>query len=257
MKKAAALVLALALAVTGTVSALAGASTWVDEIDLEGYKVVEYFNYNESSALRVHGEETPGETMQSVNPFLAEAETVPKGDKIPSLSVRYVISGIYAAGFTTDEVIADGGSMNVVPVDLTVEENTAFVYPVATNSHVVIGLLYVKVNAEEGYVQVEGQYKDQIYDSKTEALTVYTAKSQLAEDVYDNFVFNEPISIDEDLDGASAILVAVDGQVTYPTLFGRLDKLANFFAYQDYYRYENWAKSYRTAMTSALGLVAD
>ena len=258
MKKFVALLLALALMVTCAVSAMASASQWVD-IDLDGYNVVYLFNYNESVALQAFGK-TEGETMQQINPNLAWAQTEgggPSGWLDPLWDARYVISSIFVAGFEAKEVVGNGSDLNVVPVDLTVEENTAFVYPIATKSHVVIGLLYAKVNVEEGFVQIEGQLKDEIYSKSVNTLTIYTTKSQLI-DGADEFPFNEPITIEEDLGGAPAILLSITGKVTYPTLFNVYGKRANGgYAYQDYYRNERWCKSYRTNMAPMLALVAD
>ena len=269
MKKFAALILALILAATCAVSAMASANQWVD-IDLDGYKVVYLFNYNESVALATYGK-TPAETMQAVSEDLAKKETEGVGASgwaDPYMDTRYVISSIYVAGFEANEVVGNGSKLNVVPVDLTVEENTAFVYPIATNSHVVIGLLYAKVNVEEGFVQIEGQLKDEIYSKTINTLTVYTTKAQLNEGGDEGFDFAAPISIEEDLGGAPAILISITGKVTYPTIFGNMaskdkttgDKIVNmnrFFSYQDYYRYEKWVRTYRTNMTAALALVAE
>ncbi len=256
MKKIAALVLAMMMALC-TVSAFASAGQWVD-IDLDGYKVIYLFNYNESVALATWASQgtTPAETMQAVNPDLARMETAPQCGGKAVTDVRYVVSSIYAAGFEVGEIVGNGSTLNVVPVDLTVEENTAFVYPIATKSHVVIGLLYAKVNVEDGTVQIEGQLKDQIYAKTFNTLTIYTTKAQLIDGADDNFPFNAPISIEEDLGGAPAILVSITGRVTYPTLFGNI-KSGTTLSYQDYYRNERWVRTYRTAMTPALRLVAD
>ncbi len=255
MKKFFALLLALALVVTGIVSAMAyPTKQWIN-IDLNGYKVVYLFDYNETIAIDVDGK-TAAEAEQAFNWNLAKKETYPQsGGKNPYTDVRYVVSGTYAAGFEANEVVGNGSALNVVPVDLTVTENTAFVYPIVTNSHVVIGLLFAKVNVDEGFVQVEGQYKDEIYANFASTLTVYTAKSQVA-DGGANFEFGTPISIEEELGGAPAILLSTSGKVTYPTLFGNM-KSGKTLAYQDYYRNENWVRTYRTTMIPALYLVAD
>lgn len=284
MKKFVALLLALALMVTCAVSAMASAKQWVD-IDVEGYKVEFLFNYNECVAVDVWSK-TWAEAVQSMSPYVAEEETFPhsktptgepaKGAD-PLWDVRYVISSIFVAGYEANEVVGNGSDLNVVPVDLTVEENTCFVYPIATKSHVVIGLLYAKVNVEEGFVQIEGQLKDEIYSKTLNTLTIYTTKAQLNDGGDDGFPFAEPISIEEELGGAPAILVAIDGKVTYPTYFGPMwstvydeegkpvvdeqgkvvKVMGTYYAYQDYYRNERWAKTYRTNMSPALALVAD
>ena len=265
MKKVVAMLLALALAVTGIAAAMAdydmvaSMKKWVD-VDLDGYRVVQLFNYNESIAVNVGGfkminglyydsvvptggantviwdhvkeykpdpidggingddmdipfdptvgmntfsggllpdhnvdfgdtgwDSSPigvadgegpawnfdhpnypgnwipeyyavGEATRWIDNSVAKAETNPTGKTTPrdaAKDVRYVISGTYVAGFEAGkEILNNGSTKNVVPVDLTVEENTVFVYPIATNSHVVIGLLFAKVNVEEGFVQI-------------------------------------------------------------------------------------------------------
>ena len=274
MKKFVALLLALALMVTCAVSAMASAKQWVD-IDVEGYKVEFLFNYNECVAVDVWSK-TWAEAMQSMSPYVAEEETfphskTPTGEPAqgadPLWDVRYVISSIFVAGYEANEVVGNGSTLNVVPVDLTVEENTAFVYPVATKSHVVIGLLFAKVNVEEGFVQIEVQYKDELYRDWGTTLEVFTNRAQLVDSGAD-YELAEPISIEEELGGAPAVLVSIAGKVTYPTLFGRMapsytaddgTEVApkGWFAYQDYFRFEKWVKTYRTNMTAALALVAD
>ena len=200
-----------------------------------------------------------GEATMWIQNGVAKEETNPHGKSTPkdaAHDVRYVISGTYVAGFEVGKEILDNGSTkNVVPVDLTVEENTVFVYPIATNSHVVIGLLFAKVNVEEGFVQIEVQYKDELYRDWGTTLEVFTNRAQLVDSGAD-YELAEPISIEEELGGAQAILVSITGKVTYPTLFGNL-KSGKWLAYQDYYRYEKWVKSYRTNLAAALALVPE
>ena len=260
MKKFVALLLALVLAAACAVTAMADYDTigsmkkWVD-VDLEGYKIVQLFNYNECVALRAYGKSAI-ESMQQVNPEVGR-NIIISGKASPN-DPRAVISSTFVAGFEANEVVGNGSQLNVVPVDLTVEENTVFVYPLATKSHVVIGLLFAKVNVEEGFVQIEYQYKDELYKDWGTELTVYTTKSQLLDGTGAAFDFAEPISIEEELGGAPAVLVELAGKVTYVTLFNIYGlKAQGGFAYQDYYRYEAWAKSYRTNMAAALALVAD
>ncbi len=257
MKKFAALLLAVMLMVTCAVSAMASASQWVD-VDLDGYNVVYLFNYNESVALATWASQgtTPYETWQAVNPDLARMETAPQCGGKSVNDIRYVVSSVYVAGFEANEVVGNGKTLNVVPVDLTVEENTAFVYPIATKSHVIVGLLYVKVNVEDGSVIVEPAMKHELYAKKVDTLNVYTSKTALTDGEAGEYAFGSEISIEEDLEGAPAVLVAISGKVTYPTLFGNI-KSGITLSYQDYYRNERWARSYRTAMTPALRLVAD
>lgn len=343
MKKFVALLLALTLAAVSVVSAMAydtvgNMKKWVD-VDLEGYKIVQLFNYNETVAIDIDGKtvtwwqvtkdykdmngnsmddpdlpigvegsdwradyvlpdgqndtvdygpdgfylygsgegpayevewpnypgnvipvyQAVGEATQWIQNTVAREETNPHGKSIPrdpSYMFRYVISSTYAAGFEANEVVGNGATLNVVPVDLTVEENTAFVYPVATKSHVVIGLLFAKVNVEEGFVQIELQYKDQLYKDYGTSLTVYTTKAQLIDGSAANFELAQPISIEEELGGAPAVLVSIAGKVSYPTVFGNT-KSGKDLSYQDYFRYEKWVKTYRTNMTAALALVAD
>ena len=341
MKKFVALLLALTLVAASVVSAMAynteaNMKKWVD-VDLEGYKVVQLFNYNETIAIDVDGKtvtywqvtkdytdwngysiddwdlpatgtdyrrdtvlptgasdtvdygpdglylggsgagpayevdspnypgnvipvyQAVGEATLWAQNTVAKEETNPHGKSEPrdaAYDIRYVISSTYVAGFEANEVVGNGATLNVVPVDLTVEENTAFVYPIATKSHVVIGLLFAKVNVEEGFVQIELQYKDELYKDYGTTQTVYTTKAQLIDGSAANFELAEPISIEEELGGAPAIMISIAGKVTYPTLFGNL-KSGKWLSYQDYFRYEKWVKTYRTNMTAALALVAD
>ena len=212
MKKFVALLLALTLVVVGVASAMASASQWVD-VDLEGYKVVYLFNYNETVAMDTDGKTVTwgwdvfnneyyaiGEATLWLSDEVAKEETYPhsKGavaGRDPAWDVRYVISSTYVAGFEANEVVGNGSTLNVVPVDLTVEENTAFVYPVATKSH-------------------------ELYKDWGTTLTVYTTKAQLIDGSAANFELAEPISIEEELGGAPAVLVSIAGKVTYPTIFG-------------------------------------
>ncbi len=301
MKKFVALLLALTLVVVGVVSAMASPDKWVD-VDLEGYKVVYLFNYNESVAVNTDGKtvtwgvnpdykapsstkdsnqqySVAGEATMWASDFVAMEETFPHSKnpdgtpvlgKDPAWDTRYVISSTFVAGFEANEVVGNGSTLNVVPVDIAdCEENTAYVYPVATKSHVVIGLLFAKVNVEEGYIQVEVQYKDELYKDWGTTLTVYTTKAQLIDGSAANFELAAPISIEEELGGAPAVLISIAGKVTYPTLFGPMwstkkkddgttEKVpGKFYAYQDYFRFEKWVKTYRTNMTAALALVAD
>ena len=272
MKKFVALLLALTLVVVGVVSAMASPDKWVD-VDLEGYKVVYLFNYNESVAVNTDGKtvtwgvnpdyKAPSSTKDSNQQYSVAGEATMWASDFVAMEV---ISSTFVAGFEANEVVGNGSTLNVVPVDIAdCEENTAYVYPVATKSHVVIGLLFAKVNVEEGYVQVEVQYKDELYKDWGTTLTVYTTKAQLIDGSAANFELAEPISIEEELGGAPAVLVSIAGKVTYPTIFGPMwstDKYGNlvpgrFFAYQDYFRFEKWVKTYRTNMTAALALVAD
>ena len=261
MKKFAALFLALVLVFACTVSAMANADQWVD-IDLTGYKVVYLFNYNETVAINVKGSpSTPGEAIGWYRPDIAVEETYPScPTSIPKnrfTDTRYVVSSILVAGYEAREIISTAkGDLNVVPVDLTVAENTAFVYPIVTKSNIVIGLLYAKVNVEEGYLQVEGQLKEEIYSKTVNTLTIYTTKHQVLDGTgNDDFPFAEPISIEEELGGVDAVLLSIGGRVTYPTLFGNM-KSGKTLAYQDYFRNEGWVRAYRNNMDSMRAKVA-
>lgn len=258
MKKIAALILAVILASACAVSATAAPEKWVD-IDLEGYKVVFLFNYNEDIANDINGR-TPGEAAGYASTDIAVEETFPSCQdgraRDPFKDARYVVSGIYAAGFEAGEIISTAGrDENVVPVDLTVKENTAFVYPIVTKTHIVIGLLYAKVNVDEGYLQVEGQLKDGIYSKTVNTLTIYTTKHQVLDGANDDFPFAEPISIAGELGGADAVLLSIAGMVTYPTLYGNV-KSGKTLSYQDYYRNEAWVRAYRDNLAPIRARVA-
>ncbi len=258
MKKIAALILAMILMSACAVPAMADPEKWVD-IDLEGYKVVFLFNYNEDIANSVNGR-TPGEAIGYGSTDKAVEETFPSCQdgrpRDPYKDARYVISSIYAAGFEAREIISTAGKdENMVPVDLTVAENTAFVYPIVTKSHIVIGLLYAKVNAEEGYLQVEGQLKDGIYSKSVNTLTIYTTRRQVLDGASDDFPFAEPISIAGELGDADAVLLSIDGKVTYPTLYGDM-KGARTLSYQDYFRDEAWVRAYRDNLAPMRAKVA-
>ncbi|MBR4502860.1 MAG: hypothetical protein IKP22_13425 [Clostridia bacterium] len=258
MKKLAALIMAVILASACALSAMAAPEKWVD-IDLEGYKVVFLFNYNEDIANNIKGN-TPLESIGYLSTDIAVEETFPSCQdskaRDPFKDARYVISSIYAAGFEAREIISTATKdVNVVPVDLTVKENTAFVYPIATKSHIVIGLLYAKVNVEEGYLQVEGQLKDGIYNKTVNTLTIYTTRHQVLDGANDDFPFAEPISIAGELGGADAVLLSITGKVTYPTLYGNM-KSGKTLSYQDYYRDEAWVRAYRDNLAPIRAKVA-
>ena len=258
MKKISAVILALALAIVCAVPALAAPQQWVD-IDLEGYKVVYLFNYNQTIAIDIYGK-TPDEAADYWSFDIAVEETFPSCEdsepKNPFKDARYVISNIYVAGFEAGEIISTAKSdVNVVPVDLTVAQNTAFVYPIVTKSNIVIGLLYAKVNVDEGYLQVEGQLKDGIYNKTVNTLTIYTTRHQVLDGANDDFPFAEPISIKDELGDADAVLLSITGKVTYPTLVGNL-KSGRKFSYQDYYRDEAWVRAYRDTMVPMRSKVA-
>ena len=258
MKKIVSLVLALILAAACTVCATAGAGQWVD-IDLEGYKVVYLFSYNDIISVNVNGG-TSGKATISTSTAVAVEETFPSCQgsvaRDPGKDTRYVVSSIYVAGYLPCEIISTAaGDTNVVPVDLTVAENTAFVYPIVTRSNIVIGLLYAKVNVDEGYLQVEGQLKDGIYSKTVNTLTVYTAKRQVIDGANDDFPFAEPISIKGELGDADAVLLSITGMVTYPTLFGNMQS-GKTLGYQDYFRNEAWVRAYRNNLAPMRAKVA-
>ncbi len=258
MKKLSAFILALALALVCAYPVTAAPQQWVD-IDLEGYKVVYLFSYNQAIDIDINGN-TAGEAIGFSDDEIAVEETYPScegsEEKDPFKDARYVISSIYVAGYEASEIISTAkSSVNVVPVDLTVAENTAFVYPIVTRTNIVIGLLYAKVNVDEGYLQVEGQLRDGIYSKTVNTLTVYTTRRQVLEGANDDFPFAEPISIRGELGDADAVLLSIAGKVTYPTLFGNT-KSGKTISYQDYYRNEAWVCAYRGNMDSMRAKVA-
>ncbi len=170
--------------------------------------------------------------------------------------VRWVTERCFAAGFEAGSLLGTDSDINVVPVDLSPEENTVYVYAIVTRK-VVIGLLYAGVNVTEGTLTIEGQVKgaDTFFRGEP-LLIIYPSVSSLAE----AGVICEPgvpVSIRDELDGAPAVLVELDGYASYATVAAAnaQDGSVKYYAMQDYWKNENKWKNYRSRMLDVLNKV--
>ncbi len=238
MKKLSALLLAALLAFSFAASAHADVGQWVNT-DMSGYREIWYVDYNRT-VLNHIGSPTSGASAS--------------GD-----GAKWIIDRCFVAGYETGALLGTEDTGNVVPVDLTVDKNTVYVYAIVTR-RVVIGLLFVKVNVDEGTMTVEGQVKDgEVYFKGQPTLTVYLSVSGLLGDGVPCEA-GEPMSIADDLGGAGAVLIALEGLATYYGIVssdagddGSLRK----FALQEYWKNEDAWKTYRTRMLDAMGKVAE
>ena len=238
MKKGTALLLAAVLALLCAASAHAGAVPWTDT-DTSGYREVWYVDYGQTVANDINGS-TP---MGSSNAGAGET--------------RWVIERCFAAGFEVGSLLGTDSERNVVPVDLTVEENTVYVYAIATRK-VVIGLLFAKVNVKDGTLTLEGQVKNgEVYFRGETLLMAYPSVGSLS-GAGIICEAGESMSIADELEGAPAVLVELDGFAAYAAIIASDNQGGSevrHFALQDYWKNESKWKTYRAGMTDALGKV--
>lgn len=237
MKKLSALFLAAFLAVFLSFPARADVKQWADT-DMSGYAEVWYVDYNKT-------------VLNNVNGSTAQASAASDADG------KWIIDRCFAAGYEVGDLLANGDESNVIPVDLSVGENTVNIYAIVTRK-VVIGLLFVKINADEGTMTVEGQVRSgEVFFKGQPTLTVYTSISALRGNGIPCEA-GEPISIRKTLGGARAVLIALDGYAAYSPIVSTdyKDGSIRYFALQDYWKNEDAWKNYRVRMLDALELVA-
>lgn len=236
MRKALTFLLAALLAFS-CVFAYADVRQWADT-DIAGYAEVWYVDYNKT-------------ILNNVNGATSRASSV-SGD-----GSKWIIDRCFVAGYEVGQLLNNGDTSNVVPVDLSVGENTVYIYAIVTR-RVVIGLLFVKVNADDGTMTVEGQVREgEVYFKGEPTLTVYTSVSALSGDGIP-CTAGEPMSIAGELGGARAVLLSLDGYAAYCGIVSSDSQggAVRYFALQDYWKNETAWKDYRTRMLDALERVA-
>ena len=237
MKKLLALLFAAILAMSISAPARADVNQWADT-DMTGYAEVWYVDYNKT-------------VLNNVNGSTSQASAASDADG------KWIVDRCFAAGYEVGDLLANGDETNVIPVDLSVGENTVYIYAIVTR-RVVIGLLFVKINADDNTVTVEGQVRSgEVFFKGQPTLTMYTSIS----DLYGKGIpieAGEPISIGKTLGGARAVLIALDGYAAYSPIVSTdyKDGSIRYFALQDYWKNEDAWKKYRTRMLDALELVA-
>ena len=236
MRKASVLLLAVIIAFS-CASAYADVNQWATT-DMAGYAEIWYVDYNKT-------------ILNNVNGATSQSSSV-DGD-----GSKWNVDRCFAAGYEVGQLMQNGDTANVVPVDLSVGENTVYIYAIVTR-RVVIGLLFVKVNADDGTMTVEGEVREgEVYFKGEPTLTVYTSISALSGDGIPCRA-GEPMSIAEELGGARAVLISLDGYVAYRGIVytDTQGGTVRYFALQDYWKNESVWKDYRTRMLDALDRVA-
>ena len=237
MKKLSALLLAALLAVSLAPPVYADVSQWIDT-DTIGYAEVWYVDYNKT-------------VLNNVNGATSQASAASGEDG------KWIVERCFVAGYEVDQFLGNGDESNVVPVDLSIGENTVYVYAIVTR-RVVIGLLFVKINADEGTMTVEGQVRNgEVYFKGQPTLTVYPSISALSGEGIPCEA-GEAISIRETFGDARAVLIGLNGNAAYSQIVytDYKDGAVRYFALQDYWKNEDAWKNYRTRMLDALELVA-
>ena len=266
MKKLLSLVLTAILLAACAVPAFASVGEWCD--NLPDYAAFT-FDYNDTVCLVADPlyNTTPGHIT---NYFRAP---------------EWVSTGFFGVGYEVSQITGRSGrSDNVIPVDLT--QDGTMVYPLATDSGVIVGLVWTTV--EDGTLVVDGRLKDgEIYRSGSTSVYVYTSRAQLSGSGALKCEAGDVIDIAEDLDGAAAALVSVSGKVSYhknvgsgkvpmidpdtlePVYEDVLDKDGKptgkkvrvyeciNYTLQDYWKNAPKWKAYRLSLKPVLNLVAD
>ena len=237
MKKLSVLMMAALLVVTCAALAGADVGQWAST-DMTGYAEVWYVDYNKT-------------VLNNVNGSTAQASVSSGTDG------KWIVDRCFVAGYEAGRFLDNDDETNVVPVDLSIGENTVYIYAIVTR-RVVIGLLFVKVNADDGTMTVEGEVRSgEVFFKGQPTLTVYTSISALSGEGIPCEA-GEPISISETLGNARAVLIALNGYVAYSPIVSTdyRDGNIRYFALQDYWKNEEAWKNYRTRMLDALELVA-
>ena len=236
MKKLSILLLAALLAISFLTSVRADVRQWANT-DMTGYAEVWYVDYNKT-------------ILNNVNGSTSQASDTSGGEG------KWIVDRCFVAGYEVGRILSNDDETNVVPVDLSVGENTVYIYAIVTR-RVVIGLLFVKVNADDGTMTVEGEVRSgEVFFKGTPTLTVYTSVSALMGDGIPCEA-GVPVSISETFGNARAVLIALNGYAAYSPIVSTdyKDGLVRYFALQDYWKNEDAWKDYRTRMLDALELV--
>ena len=269
MKKLLSLVLTAILLAACVVPAFASVGEWCDNLPAQAYFT---FNYNDTVCLVATDDLLYNNTPGHITNYFRSAE--------------WVNTTFFGVGYEVSQVTGRSGrSDNVIPVDLT-QEGT-YVYPIATDSGVIAGLVWTTV--ENGTLVVDGRLKDgEIYRTGTTNVFVYTSLAQLSGAGALACEAGDVIDIAADLDGAEAVLVSVSGKLTYHKNVGSgkvpayneatgkydlyedvLDKDGNptgkkarvylciNYTLQDYWKNSPKWKAYRLSLKPILNKVAD
>ena len=238
MKKLTALLLASLFAFACAAPSRAYAAQWADA-ELSDFREVWYVDYGDTVANDINGNTPMGSDNSRAS---SGGET------------KWMIETCFIAGFEVGALLGNDSLRNVVPVDLDVEENTVYIYAIVTRK-VVVGLLYAKVNVDEGTLTIEGQVKGgNVYFNGETLLMIYPSVSSLSEAGL-LCEAGTPVSIREELSGAKAVLLELNGYVTYSAVVAtdaQSGAEVRRFALQDYWKNENRWKNYRARMQDAL-----
>ena len=289
MKKLLSLALAIVLLAACTVPAMAALSDsvydWCYSLPKNAVFAFDYMNCRPLPASKRYST-TPQKVTRYWQSYTSKySPTIVDGQRIP-LGPDYIITDYFGAGFEANEVTGTRSDANVVPVDLT-REGT-IVYPIATDSLVVAGFFWSTVKNGKlsiGYQFNQGEIKR---DGNPE-ITVYTSKTAL-KDKQPTVTCGamHPVDIATELGGAQAVLIALNGKMTYnKNLFKATIKWTDKYPYtvteepvpgmiievtkyhydtydvnvnytlQDYWRFAPYWQSYRAGLASALAMVAD
>ncbi len=267
MKKLVSLVLAAILLAACAVPAFASVNEWCD--NLPSYARFT-FDYNDTVCLVATDDPLYNTTPGHITNYFRSPE--------------WVNTTFFGVGYEVEQITGKAyRDENVIPVDLT--EDGTLVYPLATASGVIVGLVWTTV--EDGVLIVDGRLKDgEIYRTSDTRVCVYPTLASLNGK---GLVFEagDEIDIEEDLEGAEAVLVSVSGNCTYhknvgsgkvkeldpltgkPVMVDVLDKdgkptgkkvqsyLCINYCLQDYWKNEPKWRAYRASLKPALNLVED
>ncbi|MBQ8137311.1 MAG: hypothetical protein IJ174_07755 [Clostridia bacterium] len=291
MKKLLSLALAIMLLAVCAAPALAASHTsvydWCYSLPKDAVFAFDYMNCKPLPASKIYNT-TPQKITRYWQSYTSSYMPAMAGDNLPDRQVgpNYIITDYFGAGFEANEVTGTRSDANVIPVDLT-REGT-IVYPIATDSLVVAGFFWSTV--KDGKLSVSYQFNqgEIKLDGKPE-ITVYASKTAL-KDKQPTVTCGavHKIDIATELGGAQAVLIALNGKMTYnKNLFKATipwtDKIAyteyqepvpgmiievtkyNYYTYdvsvnytlQDYWRFAPYWQSYRAGLANALSMVAD
>ena len=229
MKKVLSLALAMLLLLSCAATAMAAPHDWCYRLPDDA---VFAFDYNNSVALVAS--KIYNTTPQKITRYFSPYECPFLGGVIyieypagqiwfPDSQIAFLDDGpkdplwittrFYGAGFEAKQLTNTASDMNFVPVDLT-REGT-IVYPIATDSGVVCGFFWTKV--KDGKLSVDYQLNQgEIHKIGQAEVAVYTSKNAVRTSAPDVIcIANHQIDIAEDLGGAQAALVSLNGALNY------------------------------------------